>query len=80
MLQQRALQQHGVLQQHVLLLLLLLRALQQHVEAVATGSHPTESLVAPDCVSSGHWLCVSHGPKAAVPRNPDGKKQGKTNN
>ena len=33
----------------------------------STGSHPTESLVAQDCVSSGYWLCVmgrkqlSHG-------------------
>ena len=24
-----------------------------------TGSHPTESLVEQDCVSSGYWLCVS---------------------
>ena len=44
----------------------------------STGSHPTESLVEQNCVSSGYWLCVSHGPKAAVPRNPDAKKQGKT--
>ena len=25
----------------------------------STGSHPTESLVEQDCVSSGYWLCVS---------------------
>ena len=25
-------------------------------------------------VCSGYWLCVSHVPKAAVPRNPDGEK------
>ena len=46
----------------------------------STGSHPTESLVEQACVSSGYWICVCHGPKAAVPRNPDGKKQRKTNN
>ena len=40
-----------------------------------TISHPTESLVEHNCVSrSGYWLCVSHGPKAAVPRNPHGTK------
>ena len=43
----------------------------------STGSHPTESLVEQDCVSSGHWLCVSHGSKAAVPRNPDVKSNEK---
>ena len=54
-------QQHRVLQQHVLLLfLLLLRALQKHEEAVVhRKSHPTESLVEHNCVSSGYWLCVS---------------------
>ena len=44
----------------------------------STGSHPTESWVEQSCVSSGYWLRVSHGPKAAVPQNPDGKKQRKT--
>ena len=44
----------------------------------STGSHPTRSLVEQNCLSSGYWLCVSHGPKAAVPRNPDEKKQLKT--
>ena len=39
----------------------------------STGSHPTESLVEQNCVSSGYWLCVSHGPKVAIPRNPDRK-------
>ena len=43
-----------------------------------TGSHPTESLVEKKCASSGCWLsCVSHGPKGAVPRNPDGKQTSK---
>ena len=49
------LQQHRVLQQHVLLLLLL-RALQQHEEVVVHMKHPTKSLVEQDCVSSGYWL------------------------
>ena len=54
-------QQHRVLQQHVLLLfLMLLRALQQYEEVVAHGKpSPTESLVEQDCVSSRYWLCVS---------------------
>ena len=39
------------------------------------GSHPTESLVERNtCGSIGYWSCVSHGPKAAVPRNPDGER------
>ena len=46
----------------------------------STGSHPTRSLVVQNCLSSGYWLCVSHGPKAAVPRNPDEKKTTKNNN
>ena len=47
----------------------------------STGSHPTESMVEQNCDSSGYWIfCVSHRPTAAVPRNPDGKKQRKTNN
>ena len=45
----------------------------------STGSHPTESLEELNCMSSGYWICVSHGPKATVPRNPDGKKQRKNN-
>ena len=40
----------------------------------STGSHPTESLGEQNCVSSGYWLCVSRGPNAAVPRNPDRKE------
>ena len=44
----------------------------------STGSHPIELLVEQDCVSSVYWICVSW--KAAVPRNPDEKKQRKTNN
>ena len=49
------LQQHKLLQQHVLmlLLLLLLRALQQQEEVVDHRSHPTESLVKQNYVSSG---------------------------
>ena len=43
-------QQHRVLQQHVLLLLLLLRALQQHVEAVVHRKPP-------DRVVGGAGLC-----------------------
>ena len=41
---------------------------------LSTGSHPTESWVEQNCMSSGYWLCVSYGPKTAVPRNPDEKK------
>ena len=44
----------------------------------STGSHPTESLVEQNRVSSGYWLCASIGPKAAVRRNSDGKKNEKT--
>ena len=43
----------------------------------STGSHPPESLVEESCVSGGYWLCVSYGPKAAIPRNPDGRKKKK---
>ena len=81
MLQQRVLQQHGVLQQYVLLmllLLLLLRALQQQEEVVA-HTKPSDRVVGgAEYVNSGYWLCASHGPKAAVPRNPDGEKQRQT--
>ena len=45
----------------------------------STGSHPTESLVEQNCVSSGCWLCASNGPKAAVPRSPDGEKNNEKN-
>ena len=50
MFQQRALQQRRVLQQHVLMLLLLLQALQQDVEAVV---HRKPS----DRVIGGAGLC-----------------------
>ena len=46
----------------------------------STGSHRTESLLEHNCVSSGYWSCVSHGPSADVPRNPDRKKTTKPNN
>ena len=41
----------------------------------STGSHSTESLVEQNCVSSGYWLCVFHGPKAAVSQYTDGGKK-----
>ena len=88
-LQQRVLQQHPVLQQHghrccsstccCCCCCCCGRSSRTRMWW-STGSHPTESLVEQNCVSSGYWLCVSHGPKAAVPRNPDGKKTTKTNN
>ena len=50
-------QRHALLLFLLLLFLLLLRALQQHEEVVVhSKSHPTESLVMQDCVSSGYWL------------------------
>ena len=51
-----------------LLLLLLLRAMQPLQVVVQNG------------VKKGYWFCVSHGPKAAVPWNTDGRKLRKGNN
>ena len=67
----------------LLLLLLLLRTLQQ--QKVVVHKKPSDRVVG-GAGLQGMWvvgignLCMSHGPHAAVPRNPDRKKQRKNNN
>ena len=50
------------------------------VAAAQRGGGPEDAIRPSRWWSSGYRLSVSHGPKANVPRNPDEKKQRKTNN
>ena len=82
MLQRRVLQQHQVLQQHVLLLLLLvLRALQQH-EEVVVHRKPSDRVVdgAKLCDKWVLVMCVSWAERSCPTESRrTGKKQRKNN-